>query len=269
MALVQDKLHEIPKVDKPAPLPRQSATGVKHFPELDVWLAARGPWRATVSAYDSIYKTKSSDHIQQPTGGSLAMLYHEKVGPLLASSMARYILVEHRNQQPQPGVEFPLTTRIETRDGDKWYTNLYDLKADVKFTDAGKITFDIRTSLQDEDRNPAPDGANEFRLRYVFDESSVTISANPVDGSQVRGPASLVVPIISPSGEKVRHDSANKILIDKPSGTVCFESNVSLSIKESKKGRIFNMVPGMEAVPVIVPISRESGWDTECKITVV
>jgi hypothetical protein len=269
MALVQDRLHSIPKVEKPAPLPRQSADGVKHFPELDVWLAARGPWRATVSAYDSIYKTKSADHIQQPTGGSLSMLYHEKVGPLLASSMARYILVEYRNMQPQPADDFPLTTRVESRVDGKWYTNLHDLKADVSFTDDGKIIFDIKTSLQDEDRNPTPGGGNEFVLKYVFDESSVTISAAPVDGSQPDHSSSLIVPIISPSGEQVMQESADKICVAKPGGTVCVESNAPLSIMETEKGRVFNMVPGMEAVPVIIPISKESGWKAECKISVV
>ena len=84
MAFVQDKLndksHAFPKFDGSAPLPREIAKGVKHFPELNVWLVAKGPWRATISAYDSIYKTKSANHLQQPTGGSLAVLHHNKVG---------------------------------------------------------------------------------------------------------------------------------------------------------------------------------------------
>jgi len=60
MAFVQDNKDKLTMVNKDTPLPRETADGVKEFPELAVWLAARGPWRGTVSAYDSQYKTKKS-----------------------------------------------------------------------------------------------------------------------------------------------------------------------------------------------------------------
>jgi hypothetical protein len=52
LAWVQDHKKSLPQIDKTTPLPRDRADGMKEFPELDVWLAARGPWRATVSGYD-------------------------------------------------------------------------------------------------------------------------------------------------------------------------------------------------------------------------
>ncbi len=274
MALVQDKIHSMPKVDTSTPLPRQIADGVKHFPELDVWLAAKGPWRATVSAYDSIYKTKRSGLLQQPTGGALSVLYHDKVGTLLASSMARYEMVEPLNMQPQPGGDFPLTTRIETReDGnhedETWYTNLYDLKAQVSFKDDGvQIDFQVKTLLQDEGRNQAPGGAAAWKLRYQFNRDKATISVAPTTQGKGKGPAALVVPIISPSGEEVRHVSENRIEIDKPQGTVVIESDNPLSIKASEKERVFNMVPGAEAVPIVIALPREFTTAVWCQISV-
>ncbi|QEG22889.1 hypothetical protein [Mariniblastus fucicola] len=268
MALVQDKMHAMPKFDGSAPLPRATAKGVKHFPELDVWLVAKGPWRSTVSAYDSIYKTKRADHLQQPTGGSMAVLYHDKVGTLLAGSMARYIMVEPLNMQPQPDEDFPLTPRIETRNDDAWFTNLYDLKADVKFTDDGnKVSFDIATTIQDEDRNPVESGPSSYKLQYAFEDGKVTVAANCTE-EKADPDAMLVIPILSPTGEKVTQVSKTRIEIVKPEGTVVVESNAPLTIKETAKGRVFNMVPGAEAVPIMMAIPGETGVEAFCTIAV-
>ncbi|WP_442508673.1 hypothetical protein SH528x_000197 [Novipirellula sp. SH528] len=269
MALVQDKMHSMPKVDKSTPLPRESAAGVKHFSELDVWLAAKGPWRGTISAYDSIYKTKSVDHLQQPTGGSLSVLYHNKVGTLLAGSMARYILVEPLNMQPNPGDDFALTPRIETHKDDVWFTNLYDLKADVQYKDDGtQILFAVKTTLQDEHRNAVPGESADYDLTYQFGSDKVTISAERPSVTSSESPARLVVPILSPTGEEVRQVSQYRIEIDKPGGTVVVQCNIPLMIKDSPTDRVFNMVPGAEAVPIIAELPYETATKVRCEISV-
>jgi hypothetical protein len=221
-----------------------------------------------VSAYDSLYVTKSVDRIQQATGGSLALLHHNSVGTLLAASMAKYILVEERNQQPQPGQEFALTPRVEIVQDGRWCTNLYDLEAEVSYAESeNAITFDVKTLLQDEDRNQAGGDNSAYHLRYLFEDSKATITAENLAGVQSTSPAALVLPIISPSGEEVRRVSANRIEIKKPGGTVVIESNIPLSIKQSKKGRIFNMVPGVEAVPIIARLPNQG--KAQCTISVV
>ncbi len=277
MALVQDRIrdkaHAFPKFDGSAPLPRQTAKGVKHFPELNVWLVAQGPWRGTVSAYDSIYKTKKTNHLQQPTGGSLAVLYHKQVGTLLAGSMARYILVEPFNMQAQPGDDFPLTMRIETRKDDQWYTNLYDLKPDVQFNDApDACVFDITATLQDEDRVPATadsDDGSTFKLGYRFTDDQVTITATSKGDQTGATPVEVVIPIISPTGEKVRQISDTLIEIDKPGGTVVIESTSALVIKQTEKGRVFNMVPGAEAIPISAKLHQDADVQFSCTISVI
>lgn len=270
LAWVQDHKKSLPRIDKTAPLPRDIADGVKEFPELAVWLAARGPWRATVSAYDSIYRTKGDpNYIQQATGGSLAVLFHQKVGMIFAASMARYIEVEHLNQQENPVDGFVLTPRVETHKDGKWYTNLYDLKAEVaQKDDAGKIQFDIKTTLQDEDRNVVPEDVSRFDLQYTFDTDKTTITAASADSAISKAGAALVIPVISPSGEEVRQVSETRIEITKPDGTVTVEANVPLNIKETTKGRAFNQVPGCEAVPIIAQLPSEAGMKAVCTITV-
>ena len=271
LAFIQDKKKSLPKVDKATPLPRETAKGVKSFPEIAVWLAAQGPWRGTVSAYDSIYRTKSApDYIQQATGGSLAVLYHKKVGTIFAASMPKFIRVEPLNQQPNPDGDFALTPRVESHVDGRWFTNLYDLEAEVKHHDeAGKIRFDIKTTLQDQDRKVIEDDVAKFDLQYTFDAAKTTITAKSSDGSIGKAGASLVLPIISPSGEQVRQVSARRIEITKPEGILVVESTVPLKIKATGKNRDFNMVPGCEAVPIIARLPEAPGMKAVCTVSVL
>jgi RNase P/RNase MRP subunit p29 len=268
MAFVQDKMKVMPKFDGSTPLPRVTAKGVKHFPELSVWLVSKGPWRATVSAYDFLYRTKKTKNLQQPTGGSIAVLHHEKVGTLLAGSMAKYIMVEPLNMQPQPNEDFAFTPRIEVRKDDQWFTNLYDLKTHVSFKEAASnITFDVKGTMVDEARNPIENEASEFELNYTFEADNVTISVPPAETPSPQD-RTLVLPVLSPTGEEVRVVSDNRIEIIKPDGTVVVECNRPLSIKKTEKERVFNMVPGAEAVPIMVEIPAGEKQDVELTIAV-
>ena len=234
------------KLTKNTPIPRAINDGVKHFPELDVWLVARGSWRATVSSYDQIFKTKYS---VAATGGALAVLWHEKVGLIFTASMAEYILVEKNNQQPQPGEDFTLTPRIERYENDVWFTNIHDLKAKVQYTDInGVIQFVIDTKLTNREKEVLPNSEN-YQLKYILDKGKTLIKA--IRNSVLDNEDTLVIPIVSATGEKVVQLSENHIEIHKKEGVVVVEANVPLAIKKTKKERVFNMVPGVEAVPII------------------
>lgn len=270
LAYLQDHKHEIPKVDKTAPLPRAVADGVKKFDELDVTLAARGPWRATVSAYDSQYTRARKRHIQQATGGSLAVLYHNEVGTVFAASMAKYMQVEPHNTQPQPGEDFTLTPRIETVKDGVAFNNLYDLQADVIAADDGnRIRFDIRMGLYDLDYNKIKDEVGDYKVSYLIDGNAVTIAAETADGSVSHRATNLVLPVISSTGEEVKVLSDKRIEIKKPGGTVVVESTTPMKVKESAKERIFNMVPGMECLPIIMELPKTEAMKASCSITVV
>ncbi|MBD0724733.1 hypothetical protein B6A10_06035 [Flavobacterium sp. L1I52] len=263
LAFVMDNAKKLKKVNKKTPLPRSSNDGVKHFPELDVWLAARGPWRSTVSSYDQIFKKEKS---VAATGGSLAVLWHEKVGPLFTASMVEYLLVEPYNQQEQEGEDFCLTPRIERFVNRIWYTNLQDLKAKVNFKDEkGIIDFAIETALTNNKKETLASGG-DFKLNYLFDKNQTTIKAQRTT-SEANGDT-LVLPVISPTGEKVVQVSATKIEIHKKEGIVVVESNVPLSIKKMDKERIFNQVPGMEVVPILISFPKNVK-EVSCTISVI
>jgi len=169
-------------ISKSKTLPIVEANGIQHFPEIDVWLAAKGDFRATISTYDFIYKAKA----QQGSGGSICLLYHMKLGPIFTASMANYLLIEKNNQQPNPG------------------------KEEV-----------------------------------------------------------VLLPVISPTGELVSQKSPNKIEINKPEGILIVEANVPLQIKKMEKERAFNMVPGVEVLPIIASFNNDKLKEIICTLRVV
>lgn len=237
------------------PLPRTVADGVTHFPELDVWLLARGPWRATVSAYDFIYKK----HVFQGMGGALTMLYHEKAGPLLAASMANYELVEAYNQQPDPdGEDFALTPRLENRNGG-WFTNLFDLEATVTSEDHKEnIVVQSLVKLVDHDGfSPSQDNSG-FRFDYLISPEQVTISARANEANALEG-TELVVPVIASVHEECTRLSDESYAIRKPGCRLIIEADAPLTVRETLRDRVFNMVPGVQAVPFVVVIPAGSG----------
>lgn len=248
LAFVLDNADCIKNVNKETPIPRSVNDGIKHFPELDVWLGARGPWKSTVSSYDQIWKKEYSVAAR---GGALAVLWHEKVGPLFTASMAEYLMVEDYNQQPQPGIDFCLTPRVERFVNEVWYTNIYDLKAKVAVTDDnGIIDFAVNTTLTNRENETLKKTGGDFKLNYLFDEEKTIIKVFRTTAA-LNGDA-LVLPVISPTGEKIVKVLDNKIEIHKPEGTVVIEANVPIKIKESEKERIFNQVPGMEVLPIMI-----------------
>ncbi|MGL4401322.1 MAG: hypothetical protein ACRCXD_15765, partial [Luteolibacter sp.] len=72
---------------------------------------------------------------------------------------------------------------------------------------------------------------------------------------------------ISPNGEKVMQPAPDRIEIHKPQGIVVIEANVPLRIQKTARSRIFNLVPGFEAVPIIAEIPP--GDRLECRIRVI
>ncbi|NJX14291.1 hypothetical protein [Tamlana crocina] len=262
LAFVLDNLKATKGVNKKTPIPRSVRDGVEHFPELDVWLGARGPWRSTVSTYDKVWKKKYS---VAGMGGALNVLWHEKVGPLFTASMAEYILVEPNNQQEQPEIDFCLTPRVERFIDGVWYTNIHDLNAKVSYTDNNN-TIDFLAEVKLTNREKEVVGSDaEFKLNYLFDKNQATIKARRTSTS-FNGDT-LVLPLISPTGEQFVQVSNHSIEIHKKEAVVTINSNVPINIKELQEERVFNQVPGMEVLPIMV-VFPQSVTEVVCTITV-
>ena len=264
LAIVLTTNVKLTNVDTRVPLPREQADGVDFYAELNVWLLARGPWRATVSANDFRYV----DRAYQATGGSLSMLHHARVGPVCVASMTEYERIEENNQLPQPGPEFALTPRLElTHDGGT-YSNIYDLGAEVRTEDTnGLIEVETEVALLDADHTAPAGVSSAYGIKYTFSEEIVRIRSRPLTATAVHA-ARLIIPIVSPGAEPIHRVNVNAIEIIKPDGTVRVTANVPLQLREGSAAREFNMVPGVQAVPMFAVPGQGFTGAVEVTITV-
>ena len=248
LAAMLDHWDHLPKINKDTPLPREVADGLQYYKELDVSLFARGDWRGTVSAYDAEYDTKGD--YRQATGGSLSLLFHNKVGLLCAASMAVYKLKEVYNQQLQPGKDIALTPRVETYKGNDWYTNLFDLTATFDSMDQkGKLSIDAKAQLKNEARNLVSGTASDFDISYECTKKALKITASTAQ--EINEQTAFVLPIVSKSTENCYQKKDNTIVIEKPEGLVIITSNVPIKVMDMPRDRTFNQVPGVEALPIL------------------
>jgi hypothetical protein len=107
------------------------------------------------------------------------------------------------------------------------------------------------------------------RLRYEFAADAVTIRAQTDRARPETLKLALTLPMISPSGEKVRQVSARRIEIQKPAGVVVIEADVPLRIRATARERAFNLVPGFQAVPIVVDFPAGGRVGVACRISVV
>ncbi|GAB5552771.1 MAG: hypothetical protein Sapg2KO_23620 [Saprospiraceae bacterium] len=265
LAAILDYWEHLPAINTQTPLPRTSNDGITYFEELDTSLFTRGDWCGTVTAYDAIYAPKID--CRQATGGALSILYHKKVGLLLTASMANYLMVEDYNQQPAPGKDIALTPRIETYQEGIWYTNLFDLAATIKSKDKNSvIEITANTQIKNEAQKVIEGTASNFELTYICSPEKMQIRAKTQQ--KISTKTAFILPLISPSGEEVVQVAINEITIQKPEGLVKIKANVPLKIMDVEKDRTFNMVPGVEAVPIMAFFKKQQNL-VELSIQVV
>jgi hypothetical protein len=79
----------------------------------------------------------------------------------------------------------------------------------------------------------------------------------------------LVLPVASVNTDKVTQISPQRIEILKDNGTLVLESNVPLWIKPMNRERAFNLVPGVEAVPVYARFNPDVSREVVVKLSVI
>jgi hypothetical protein len=240
-----------------ASLPRDEAYGVKTFPEIATSLVAIGEWRGTVTDYDWEYV----EHVQagggsgagHASGGALSLLYHRRLGPILAASMTEYAMIEISNQQVFTDAPNMTTTlRIECKT-DKTYTSLSDYEAVVtRKASPTEILFEARGRLLSSARKPLPEGEIQYHLTYRFTADTVEIIATvTAAANHPKSPIELIVPVVSRNDERLELTSGS-IRIAKPAGTLIVKTDTKAGFTPITTERTFNLVPGFECVPLRV-----------------
>ena len=233
---------------KPVPdslLPREEKYGVRAFDDIQTWLVSIGKFRATVTGYDVEYSMKGG----HATGGALSLLWHEIIGPILTASMSRYQLKEAHNMQiDNDPYSMSLTPRIEVIIDGKLYTNIHDLKAYVSYskTNDGWI-FETQSSLVDENQITPPIGDFNCSIKYIFTDQSVEMR---FDCDSRHPEIRIILPIISKKNEKIITYSEKEYGIQKINNhELVITVDKSMKPISIAKERVFNFVPGCEAIP--------------------
>jgi hypothetical protein len=240
------------KPEKISLIPRETAYGLRFFEDIQTWLIATGKFKGTVTGYDREYKAMHNGHA---SGGALTMLWHQQTGPLLVASMNAYQLVEAGNMQKDTDpLSMPLTPRAELTVNGITYMNISFLEAKVTTRHSkDKIVIEAGSRLVDKDQNDPPQGQVNCVTEYVFTPKKITISFRC--NSKVTGYVKeirTVMPVISPSGEEVHVAGANRIQIHKNKALLIINSDQPLTRLQTTGDRLFNFVPGLEAVPLAV-----------------
>lgn len=252
-ALVTTLAHgnSISKNNYPATvLPREQVYNIRFFSDIQTWLIAKGKYRATITGYDREYKETKNGH---PTGGALSLLWHEDIGPLLVASMNEYQLFEAGNMQPDTDpLSMPLTPRIEMKPAADVYMNIADLSATIKEKhDKETITIETGSRLVNKNQENPLSGRIDCRVSYIF-SAGKTVLQFAYEQPQGQAKPRIIIPVVSASGETMRVVSSSVIEIKKENATVRVSSNHALTILSTGNGRIFNYVPGLEAIPLAI-----------------
>jgi hypothetical protein len=265
LATVLDRCSDDPLPSARLGLPRDEPYGLRSFPVIDTHLAAVGDWRATVTAYDCAYEeTAAPNHIGgHASGGSLTMLFHRQLGPVLTASMTRYEMIETNNQQAyRDAPHMPLTPRIEVELAGHSYASDTDYAATVTAQHTGdQAVLEARGRLLTVSRESPQGGDIRYTLRYRLDGSSVEIAA-AVDKTAPPG-ARFILPVIARAADNVQQPSDSTVRITKPAGELVIRTN-GPAFEAIPAARSFDLVPGFECVPLAV--SMESGQEITLRI---
>lgn len=229
-------------------LPREESNGIKKFAEADTWLVAEGPWRATITGNDCEYS--ESPHA---TGGSISLLYHQKLGLILTDSLGEWKMREAANMQMNTDPVFmTLVPRVEMIIDGVVYRSSRSLTANIfnKSAESG-YSIGVKTNLLNFDLHEPASGEVICNIDYDFTQKDVTITAKMEVTAQHEN-LSFILPVISAQNEKLRQKSSNILEIDKPSGILTISSNTSLEIIGTGMKRIFSYSPGVEAIPISI-----------------
>ncbi len=222
----------------PADLPCDRPQGLRSWPEIDTHRVATDDWRATVTGYDFDYLAPAGG--SHATGGALSLLYHRKLGPLIAAGMNNYQVVENGNQQlPRDASHRPNSARIEMP-GSPALVSTADGAARVtaKTTDNG-ILVEANGVLRPAMATTAAAAAPSFHLSYAFIADRVTITARIAPG--VVKDAQLILPIICRPEDRIVAEPGG-LRVAKPGGALVLASKAAFTVDPGQ--RSFNLVPG-------------------------
>ena len=240
-------------IPTPSLLPRETPYGLRFFTDIQTWLISTGAFKATVTGYDREYKAMHNGHA---TGGALTLLWHDLTGPLLVASMNAYQLVEAGNMQSDKDpLSMPLTPRMELTTDGITYMNISCLDAEITIEEQkhNKIVIKTRSKLVDKDQHDPEQGPVYCYADYIFTPQQISLSfRHDPTPTPYTNAIRIVLPVISRSGEPVALNDDRTIQIQKEKALVTIKTNKPVQRLPTTGDRLFNFVPGLEAIPFAI-----------------
>ena len=250
-ASVLDNARPIPANAEKTKLPREREYGLKLFRDIDTALVSKGKFRATITAYDREYNDVRNGH---PTGGALSLLWHENAGAIFAASMNDYRRIEPQNMQADNSPDsMPLTPRIEADIGGVKYRNISDLSAKMR-PEYGKekVTVFAESKLVDAEQKSPPNGEILCSAIYEFSDDGVDLKFRTKQNGDKKEKVKIILPLVSQSGETYKMPAKNSLVLNRENCRIKLSADKNIVKMPMKKGRVFNFVPGMEAIALSI-----------------
>ncbi|MCG2613792.1 hypothetical protein LZZ85_05850 [Terrimonas sp. NA20] len=238
------------QANAPAVLPREKEYGSRFFEDIQTTLVSKGKFRGTITTYDRDYKDFKGGHA---SGGALSLLWHEKAGIIFSASMNEYQLYESGNMQKDTDpLSMPLTPRIELKRDGIAYTNINDFTATMRSSQSNTgILIETTSKLVDKNQCSPSSGEIHCVINYRFTGEKLFIEFRH-DNTDPSLQIQTILPVISASTEKV-DKTRRGIVFKREEGKLQISSNRSfITLPTGTSGRIFNFVPGLEAMPLCV-----------------
>ena len=237
----------IPERRGDAPLPRETAYGLKSFPSIGVALAAVGPWRVTFAGGDSFAPGMTGLRV---SGGGPSLVWHEAVGPLVVGTMADYAIVEARNLQDlrHERTVLSMTPRVEADDSS---SSARDADAEMEATFAAGAV-----ECRAKGRLTGPDGSRgaAYELVFCVDGDSFSI------GGTCEADARFVLPVVALATDRVEIGNGC-VRIERGTAVVTIESDLPFELAKTDRGdRAFSPIAGFLYAYLTAPLRAGRGF---------
>ena len=220
------------------PLPSDAPKPLVYYPEMDTWRVGVGDWRATLTAYDFLLANGT-----HATGGTLTLRWHRAWGPVIASSVTDYALIEAHNMQlsRRRAQHRSLTPRLTYGA----YANCYDRRASVQTqVREGGVHVRAQACLADVDGN-LPPRATQVQLNYDFTGNGLSVSGQ-VLGEHARD-CRFLLPIVCPH-DAPRTLSGSALTLVGEDACLCVEASAIAAGPQP----IFWLAGGFEALELSI-----------------
>lgn len=162
--------------------------------------------------------------------------------------MNDYQRYEPTNMQMASGKadEVCLTPRLELTTNGKRFSNIYDAGARMEyihFSDSVEVI--VHGRLRDREGNPLPGESSPFTIRYSFGPQRFRMAVHVIAPG-----TKLLFPMVSTASERVAQRVNGEMVFEKALARMTIKSTDSLATRTANTERVFNFVPGFEAVVV-------------------